>query len=174
VTCPVNNYNKNINAETELESRNLRGQEDPEVYRRVRARFHSQRKWIQERQEHIEGLLAQLGHEADVIACLNEIRAKFNGRLDDLTDAEWRQLFIILNLEITTRGTPEAVLIPSDRPKKPSDFDLWDDVLLTDKIEATISFPLQPEPLRNIVFTEPGGCKPPLLTYFPLKQEYSG
>jgi hypothetical protein len=91
---------------------------------------------------------------------LNEIRAKFNGRLDELTDAEWRQLFIILNLEITTKGTPEATPIQQDRPKKLSDFDLWDYVLLTDKVEATISFPLQPETLGNIVFTEPGGFAP--------------
>jgi hypothetical protein len=153
-------YDKIINAETELESRNLLGQEHPEVYRRVKTRLHSQRKWIQERQEHIEGMLAQVGREVNVIASLNEIRAKFNGRLDELTDAEWRQLFIILNLEITTKGTPEATPIRQDRPQKLSDFDLWDYVLLTDKIEATISFPLQPEPLANIVFTEPGGSAP--------------
>lgn len=105
-------------------------------------------------------MLAQLGREADVIASLNEVRAKFNGRLDELTDAEWRQLFIILNLEITTKGTPESVTIPQDRPKKLSDYDLWDYVLLTNKIEAMISFPLQPERLANIVFTEPGGFAP--------------
>jgi hypothetical protein len=48
-------YDKNINAESELESRNLLGQEHPEVYRRVKDRLQNQRKWIQERQEHIEG-----------------------------------------------------------------------------------------------------------------------
>jgi len=153
-------HEKNINAETELESRNLLGQEHPEVYRRVKARLHSQRKWIQERQEYVEGMLAQQGSEAEAIASLNEIRAKFNGRLDELTDVEWRQLFIILNLEITTKGMPEATLIQQDRPKKLSDFNLWDYVLLTDKVEATISFPLQSEPLANIVFTEPGAGAP--------------
>ena len=158
-------YEKNINAETELESRNLLGQEHPEVYQRVKTRLHSQRKWIQERQEYVEGMLAQLGRDINVITTLNEIRAKFNGRLDELTDAEWRQLFIILNLEITTKGTPEAAPIPQDRPLKLSDFDLWDYVLLTDKIEATISFPLQPETLGNIVFTEPGA-------YAPLKRPF--
>jgi hypothetical protein len=105
-------------------------------------------------------MLAQVGREVNVIASLNEIRAKFNSRLDELTDAEWRQLFIILNLEITTKGTPEATPIRQDRPRKLSDFDLWDYVLLTDKVEATISFPLQPESLANIVFTEPGGFAP--------------
>ena len=153
-------YEKNINAETELESRNLLGQEHPEVYQRVKTRLHSQRKWIQERQEYVEGMLAQLGRDINVITSLNEIRAKFNGRLDELTDAEWRQLFTILNLEITTKGTPEAAPIPQDRPLKLSDFDLWDYVLLTDKVEATISFPLQPEMLANIVFIEPGGSAP--------------
>jgi len=153
-------YEKNINAETELESRNLLGQEHPEVYQRVKTRLHSQRKWIQERQEYAEGMLAQLGRDINVITSLNEIRAKFNGRLDELTDAEWRQLFIILNLEIRTKGTPEAAPIPQERPKKLSDFDLWDYVLLTDKVEATISFPLQPETLENIVFTEPGDFAP--------------
>ena len=153
-------YEKNINAETELENRNLLGQEHPEVYQRVKTRLHSQRKWIQERQEYVEGMLAQLGRDINVITSLNEIRAKFNGRLDELTDAEWRQLFTILNLEITTKGTPEAAPIPQDRPLKLSDFDLWDYVLLTDKVEATISFPLQPEMLANIVFIEPGGSAP--------------
>jgi hypothetical protein len=138
----------------------LLGQEHPEVYRRVKARLQSQRKWIEERQEHIEGMLSQLGHEADVIASLNEIRAQFNGRLENLTDVEWRQLFTILNLEITTRDVPEATTILQDRPKKLSDFDLWDCVLLTDKVEATISFPLHPETLGSIVFTKPGGFAP--------------
>jgi hypothetical protein len=77
-----------------------------------------------------------------------------------LADAEWRQLFITLNLEITTKGTPETTPILQDRPKKLLDFDLWDYVLVTDKVEATISFPLQPETLENIVFTEPGGFAP--------------
>ena len=93
-----------------------------------------QRKWTQERQEYVEGMLAQQGSEAAAIASLNEIRAKFNGRLDELTDVERRQLFIILNLEITTKGTPEAIFIRQDRPKKLSDFNLWDYVLLTEKV----------------------------------------
>jgi hypothetical protein len=122
--------------------------------------WESQRKWIQERQEHVEGMLAELGREANVIASLNEIRVRFNGRLDELTDAEWRQLFIILNLEITIKGIPEVTLIQQDRQKKLSDFDLWDYVLLTEKVEVTISFPLKPETLENIVFKEPGGCAP--------------
>jgi hypothetical protein len=64
--------------------------------------------------------LAQLGHEAEVIASLSKIRGKCNGRLDELSDTEWRQLFIALNLEIATKGTPEAVPIPvlTDRPEK--------------------------------------------------------
>jgi hypothetical protein len=105
-------------------------------------------------------MLAELGREANVIASLNEIRVRFNGRLDELTDAEWRQLFIILNLEITIKGIPEVTLIQQDRQKKLSDFDLWDYVLLTEKVEVTISFPLKPETLENIVFKEPGGCAP--------------
>jgi hypothetical protein len=77
-------------------------------------------------------MLSQPGREASVIGGLNEIRAQFNGRLENLTDAEWRQLFPILNLEIMTKGVPEATPILQYRPKKLSDFDLWDYALLTD------------------------------------------
>jgi hypothetical protein len=119
------------------------------------------RQWVQERQEYIAGSLAQLGREVSVVISLKNIRDKFLGRLDELTESEWRELFITLNLEITTKGTPEEVRVPMppNRSKKLSDFNLWDYVLLTDKIEATISVPLDPEPMANILFTKPGCFK---------------
>ncbi|HUT67639.1 MAG TPA: hypothetical protein VMW86_03710 [Dehalococcoidales bacterium] len=90
--------------------------------------------------------------------------------LPTLSGDNW---FISLNLEITTKGMPEATLIQQDRPKKLSDFNLWDYVLLTEKVEATISFPLQPETLGNIVFTEPGGFAPSQINLSTLSQASS-
>jgi len=97
-------YNRNINAETELEGRNLLGQEDPEVYRRLKVQLQAQRTWIKQRKEAINQELAQMGHHVAAIAMLGEIREKVSGRLmHDLSQEEWRELSTSLNLEIHVR-----------------------------------------------------------------------
>ncbi len=95
---------RNINAETELETRNLLGQEDPEVYRRVKIQLQTQRKWVKERVEALKTELSQIEYHAQAFAVLQEIREKISNRLmNDLSQAEWRNLFIVLNMEIHVR-----------------------------------------------------------------------
>jgi hypothetical protein len=97
-------YNRNINTETELENRNLLGQEHPEVYRRLKVQFQTQRDWINQRKENLNQELAQLEYHAPAIAMLTEIRERFSNRLQsDLSEEEWREIFMALNLEIHVR-----------------------------------------------------------------------
>jgi len=91
-------YNRNINAETELENRNLIGTEHPEVYRRLKAKYQAERIWVEARVQAINDELAQLNREAEAITILRQIKDRFFGRLNELTDAEWRELFVALNL----------------------------------------------------------------------------
>ena len=142
--------NRNINAETELESRNLLGQEHPEVYRRLRAKFQAERIWIEEREKAINGQLAQLDREAEAVATLQQIRADFKDRLGQLTNAEWRELFIALNLEIHVRDkdNPETW---TDRWSQDTQFNIAP--ANRRDIEITFGLPLKAEPIRDIVFT---------------------
>lgn len=96
-------YDKNISAETDLEKRDLLGQENPEVYRRLKAGFQAERTWIEERTQTINDELAQLNLQAEAAMSLQEIQAGIKGRLDHLTNAEWRELFTTLNLELHIR-----------------------------------------------------------------------
>lgn len=107
-------YNRNINAETELENRDLLGQVHPEVYRRLKSNYQAERLWIEERKEAIEQQLDQLEKQAEIASTWWELREQYIGRLDhdlgQLSSADWRELFIALNLEIHVRDrhTPET------------------------------------------------------------------
>jgi hypothetical protein len=98
-------YNRNINAETELENRNLLGLEHPEVYRRLKTRFQDERIWIEERKVALLQEQSQLDFETAAAMSLKQIQAKVGDRLNRLTKAEWRELFIALNLEIHIRDS---------------------------------------------------------------------
>ena len=93
-------HNRNLNAETELEHRNLMGNEHPEVYRRLKVKYEAERNWIEERIQAIDEEMAQLNREAEAIVSLQQIKDRFYRRLDELTEVEWRELFIALNLGI--------------------------------------------------------------------------
>jgi len=140
-------YNRNINAETELEGRSLLGQEDPEVYRRLKAKFQAQRTWIKERKEAINKELALMDYHMAAIAMLQEIRARVSGRLlDDLNQDEWRELFTSLNLEIHVRdkNNPASYLgAESHNGKEVPEMDIrW-------------GLPLKAEAVGDIVFNSP-------------------
>jgi hypothetical protein len=96
-------YSRNINAETELENRDLLGQVHPEVYRRLKSSYQAERLWIEERREAIENQLDQLSRQADIASTWRALREQVAGRIDQLTSAEWRDLWITLNLEIHVR-----------------------------------------------------------------------
>jgi len=101
-------YNRNINAETDLERRDLMGQVHPEVYRRIKSQLQAERIWIEERKQYITGQLAQLGREAEVIASLQQVKTKFADRLGTLTNAEWRDLLVTLNFGIWVSDNDDA------------------------------------------------------------------
>jgi len=101
-------HNRNINAETELEHRNLMGNEHPEVYRRLKVKYEAERNWIEERIQAINEEMAQLNREAEAIVSLQQIKDRFYRRLDELTEVEWRELFIALNLRIHVSQHSEA------------------------------------------------------------------
>jgi hypothetical protein len=96
-------YNRNISAETELENRDLLGQVHPEVYRRLKSSYQAERLWIEERRESIEGQLQQLQKQADIASIWWQLKDRVSGRLDQLTGAEWREIWITLNLEVNVR-----------------------------------------------------------------------
>lgn len=143
------NYKRNVNAETELESRDLLGIEHPEVYRRLKAKFQDERIWIQERQQAIAEELAQLDRQAEAVASLQQIQAKVRGRLDELTKAEWRELFIALNLQIQVKTADEPVTLPDDwlgnRPL----------CSMASKVEVRFGIPIKTEQVGAIVLNAP-------------------
>lgn len=107
-------YNRNINAETDLENRNLLGQIHREVYRRLKTRFWAERNWIEERKEAISHQTAQLHRQAEAVNSLMQIKADLGNRLDSLTKHEWRTLFRALNLEIHVRDGATTTVWPED------------------------------------------------------------
>jgi len=100
-------HNRNINAETELENRSLMGMEHPEVYHRLKSKYQAERIWIEERVQIINDEVAQLNREGEAITSLQQIRDRFSGRLNELTQAEWREIFIALNLQIHVNNHDE-------------------------------------------------------------------
>lgn len=138
-------YNKNISQETELEHNNLQGQVHPEVYRRLKARYQTARIYIEDRKQATAEELKQLEHHAEVIASLDDIRARFIDRMSQLTKAEWRELFIILNLSVHV---------------KTADNTDWPDELhgmfakgsVASKVEVHFGIPLPTEQIEDIMF----------------------
>ncbi len=140
-------YNRNINAETELENRNIRGQEHPEVYRRLKASYQAERQWIEERKEQIAQELSQLDYHVAAIAMLQEIRSKVSGRLqNELSQDEWRELFTTLNLEIHVRDRDNPATWPETELK---DGEGWPEM------DIRWGLPLKAEAVGDIVFKSP-------------------
>ena len=165
-------HNRNINAETELEHRNLMGNEHPEVYRRLKVKYEAQRNWIEERIQAINEEMAQLNREAEAIVSLQQIKDRFYRRLDELTEFEWRELFIALNLHIhvgqhSEPGNAELRLSSPDvtisyfRGKRDIE-ELQKRQPESADVEVRIGLPLgeSEEPVSEIVFTRP-------LSFFP-------
>jgi len=142
-------YNKNINAETELENRNLLGQEHPEVYRRLKARFQAERIWIEERKQAITEELAQLNRQAEAVASLEQIQAKVRGRIDKLTKAEWRELFIALNLEVQVRMADDPEVWPDEL------HGIFAKGSTASKVKVCFGLPIKTEQVGTIVLNTP-------------------
>jgi len=140
-------YNKNITAETELERRSLLGQEHPEVYRQLKTRFQDERIRIEERKQAISEELAQLDYHVAAIAMLQEIRSKVTGRLlNELSQAEWRELFMALNLEIHVRDRNNPATWPETELENSEELP---------EMDIRWGLPLKAERVSDIVLNSP-------------------
>jgi len=125
-------YNRNVNAETELENRDILGLVQSEVYRRLKAKFQAERLWIEDKRQAIDKELAQLNLQAEAADSLLQIQSKVRDRLHELTKAEWRELFAALNLEIHVRDDANTTIWPAD----------WDEEIPKEAVGIEICFGL--------------------------------
>jgi hypothetical protein len=91
---------RSLNEETELEARNLRGLIDPEVYPAVKARLRAERTWCDEREDEVQAQLDGLSQQEAALMSLKEVHARIGDRFDTATNAEWREVFIALDLSV--------------------------------------------------------------------------
>ena len=101
-------HDRIINAETELEQRSLLENVDNEVYRRLKARFHTQKHWITDRCNEIQDQLSQLNRQSEAEDIINEIYQNFWYRLDTMPNSEWRNLLTLLNVEVHVKPVSSA------------------------------------------------------------------
>ncbi len=160
-------HNRNINAETELENRSLMGMVHPEVYQRLKSKYQAERIWIEERVGVINDEVVQLNREGEAIASLQQIKDRFSGRLNELTNAEWCEIFIALNLQIfvSNHDEPDNPYLRLSSPdvtinylKGKRDFqELQMRQLESAHVEVRIGLPLEStrEQVSNIVFNGP-------------------
>lgn len=92
-------YNKALLLQAQTEERFMNGEIDPEIYPMLRAKYKTQRQGAETRKNEILDELGQLGREREAILKLKELRQQF-ASMKKLNNADWRQLFSILNLEV--------------------------------------------------------------------------
>jgi len=161
-------HDSNLNRETDLENRDLLGQVHPEVYQRLKSSLQAERIWIEQRREAIQQQLEQLSRQAGIVATWREVRERFTGKMDELSNAEWRELFIALNLEVHVRDGDNPATWPEGwylgKTAVVSDGDIISPVseesTEVDDIEIWFGIPLgadrnQTERVGEIVFNRP-------------------
>ena len=99
------------NAEIDLEQRSLLKEVDDEIYQRLKTRFVTQRQWIADRCNEIQGQLLQLSRQAEAEDVIEEIFQKFWYQLDTMSVAEWRDLLALLNVEVVCPPKSSPVLM---------------------------------------------------------------
>ena len=157
-------YNKLVNLEAELEHRNLLGTIDEEVYQRLKAKYRAERQWVKDREQAINDELLQLDRQTDAIASLDRLANVFLDRLDNLTIAEWRQLFSVLNLEIhvraVTKDTPKISSSEWLDPMWDADVDFVEDknvasLIYDGVLELQLGLPLNSSGVAKVVSKGP-------------------
>jgi site-specific DNA recombinase len=108
---------ENLSAETKVVNEYAHGKIGEEVYTRLISQYQTEREWLEAEQDRALALLAQIGHEERAAQSLKELLGSFVDKMDSLTNADWRRLFIILNFKVIvkTREQYEAGL--KARPK---------------------------------------------------------
>jgi len=105
--------NKVVSAATELEARSVRGDVEPEIYERVKARLRAERSWIAEERERLQAQVALLGHQKEAQATLVELQARVKDRLGNADNGLWREIFAALNLTVLVHENGELELAAS-------------------------------------------------------------
>ena len=122
-------HNRSINAEAVLEERSLLGKVDTEVYERIKLRFRAERQWTADRRDEILGQLKQLSRQAEAEDVLEKLYRKFWRRFQTLSNSEWRDLLLLLNVEVHVK--PASSLTDQDH-WIPGDFsrieNIWRDI----------------------------------------------
>ncbi|MFC2017784.1 hypothetical protein ACFLTQ_00580 [Chloroflexota bacterium] len=132
---------------TNLETGNALGDIHPEIYRQAKDKLQKQIDAAEKRAEEVELEIEQISREHEALKTLQQIRAGFKDRLGQLTDDEWRELFISLDMEIHVR-TPDIWSTSQTQGKR---FSIA--AATRTDIEITFGLPLEAEPIKNIVLT---------------------
>lgn len=105
---------KGATVEADLEYRNLMGELSKESFKQVKDRLKSERSWREERIEAINCDLASLARVEEAKASLEEIKATYCQRLDEMEPAEWRKLLVQLHVTVTVLENPSPGEQPSN------------------------------------------------------------
>ena len=132
---------------TNLETSNALGDIRPEIYRLAKDKLQKQIDGAEKRAEEVELEIEQVSREHAALKTLQQIRADFKDRLGQLTDDEWRELFISLGMEIHVH-TPDIWSTSQTQGKR---FSIA--AATRTDIEITFGLPLEAEPIKDIVFT---------------------
>lgn len=103
---------RSVNTLATLEERYILGKVGDEVYQKLKEKYLNEQGWVKDRQRQVVGSLTQLSFEKDAFARLKELRAQFLSALgwgtpSKLTQEEWRQLIVILNVRIRVDSNGE-------------------------------------------------------------------
>jgi len=100
---------RNIDAEVRLEERILFGKVSAEAETRLKEKLRNERLWIEREQAVKLDQAANLDQEELAIASIGEIKQKYCDKLltDELTQSEWRDIFVTLNLVVRVHSYEE-------------------------------------------------------------------
>ena len=95
-------YERKINALSQLEIKVLEGQILHEVYNRTKLSLEKRIKWLANRQGELNNQLGQLSRVNDAYVRLTELSDRYAAAWegDELSFEDWRELFSLLNLQI--------------------------------------------------------------------------
>lgn len=120
-----------------------------EAFRRALSMLQAKRQWIGERTQTINEQLAQLDRQAEAVASLEQIQAKVRGRIDKLSKAEWRELFMALNLEIHIRTVDDPEVWPDEL------HGIFAKGSAASKVKVCFGLPIKTEQVGAIVLNAP-------------------
>ena len=100
-------YQRKINALSQLEIKHLEGQILVDVYNKTKFNLESRCRYLKEAQDRFHSELSQLELHNGVSSVLAEIKDRFEDfeeNLDNLPNEQWRELLTLLNLRVIVHG----------------------------------------------------------------------